>query len=279
LIEIGDGFRIPEIMERSGVILREVGTTNRTSIEDYAQAITGRTRVLLRVHRSNFRISGFTARPTLPELAALGRDRGIAVYEDLGSGCVMDLRPYGIDEPLATASLDSGADLVSFSGDKLLGGPQAGIIAGNGDLVARVRRNPLYRALRLDKLSLQALSATLRKLVLGEWDDIPALAMLRQTAEHIRERAERFAAQLPNASIEQGESVIGGGSTPGQPIPTALIVIACERVVNVEQRLRTNYPAVLARIERDRLVLDLRTVLEEEESDLRRALDRCLQPC
>ncbi len=154
LIEIGDGFRIPDIMARSGATLREVGTTNRTRIDDYRAAINDRTRLLLRVHPSNFRITGFTARPELRELAALGRERGIPVYEDLGSGCVVDLRAFGIDEPLVSDSLAAGADLVSFSGDKLLGGPQAGILAGRRELVARLRRNPLFRALRLDKTDL-----------------------------------------------------------------------------------------------------------------------------
>ena len=183
LIEIGDGFRIPDIMARSGATLREVGTTNRTHIDDYRAAINDRTRLLLRVHPSNFRISGFTARPELRELAALGRERGIPVYEDLGSGCVVDLRAFGIDEPLVSDSLSAGADLVSFSGDKLLGGPQAGILAGTPELVARLRRNPLFRALRLDKLIYQALESTLRNLLLERWDAVPALAMMRQTAD------------------------------------------------------------------------------------------------
>ncbi len=274
LIEIGDGFRIPEIMERSGVVLREVGTTNRTSLDDYRRAITDRTRVLLRVHRSNFRMIGFTARPSLAELAALGQERGIPVYEDLGSGCLIDLKPYGIDEPLAGASLADGADLVSFSGDKLLGGPQAGIIAGRADLVARVRRNPLYRALRLDKLSIQALSTTLRRLMLEEWDHIPALAMIRQSAHRIRERAERLVRELGNehASIEPGESVIGGGATPGQPLATYVIAIACENATGLERSLRARTPPILARIERDRLIIDLRTVSEQEELELLSAL-------
>jgi L-seryl-tRNA(Ser) seleniumtransferase len=281
LIEIGDGFRIPEIMARSGVILREVGTTNRTSLDDYAQAITDRTRVLLRVHRSNFRMTGFTARPSLESLAALGKKNGIAVYEDLGSGCLIDLKPYGIDEPLAQASLAAGVDLISFSGDKLLGGPQAGIIAGRAELVSRVRRNPLYRALRLDKMSIQALSATLRHLLLGEFDDIPALYMIRQTADQIRARAEQLVAQLPRpiVSIQPGESVIGGGATPDQPIATHLIAIACPDAVQFEQQLRTHTPPVIARIERDRVIIDLRTVLEEEEEELTRALGKYLPPC
>ena len=157
LIEIGDGFRIPDIMARSGAAVREVGTTNRTGIADYRAAINERTRLLLRVHPSNFRISGFTARPELRELVALGRERGVPVYEDLGSGCVVDLLAFGIQEPLVSDSLKAGADLVSFSGDKLLGGPQAGILAGKPEIVARLRRNPLFRALRLDKIIYQAL--------------------------------------------------------------------------------------------------------------------------
>jgi L-seryl-tRNA(Ser) seleniumtransferase len=274
LIEIGDGFRIPEIMERSGVVLREVGTTNRTSLDDYAQAINHRTRVLLRVHRSNFRITGFTARPSLAELAALGRDRGIPVYEDLGSGCLIDLKPYGVDEPLAATSLADGAGLVSFSGDKLLGGPQAGIITGNTDLVARIRRNPLYRALRLDKLSVQVLSTTLRRLLLGEFSAIPALLMIRQTADQIHQRARRMVRKLNDAraSIEPGESVIGGGATPEQPIATYVIAIACADAVATERRLRERNPPVVARIERDRLLIDLRTVFEADEDELLRAL-------
>jgi L-seryl-tRNA(Ser) seleniumtransferase len=281
LIEIGDGFRIPEIMSRSGVALREVGTTNRTSLDDYAQAITDRTRVLLRVHRSNFRMTGFTARPSLKELSALGRKRGVPVYEDLGSGCLVDLKPYGIDEPLAGASLAEGVDLVSFSGDKLLGGPQAGIIAGRAELVTRVRRNPLYRALRLDKLSVQALSETLRRLVMGELDSIPALRMIRQSTEYIGERARRLAERVadPRISIEPGESVVGGGSTPEQPIPTYLIAIACEDAEGVARKLREHTPPVVARIERDRLMIDLRTVSDGEEAELTLALGKCLPRC
>src|SRR5437660_610207 len=175
LIEIGDGFRIPDIMQRSGAILREVGTTNRTRIEDYREAISDRTRLLLRVHPSNFRMEGLTARPELHQLVALGKERSIPVYEDLGSGCVVDLRAFGIDEPLVTDSIRAGANLVSFSGDKLLGGPQAGILAGDRELVTRLRRNPMFRALRLDKLIYQALETTLRNLLLERWDQIPAL--------------------------------------------------------------------------------------------------------
>jgi L-seryl-tRNA(Ser) seleniumtransferase len=272
LIEIGDGFRIPDIMSRSGAILREVGTTNRTRIDDYRAAINDRTRLLLRVHPSNFHISGFTSRVELRELVALGREFGIPVYEDLGSGCVADLRPFGIDEPLVRDSLD--ADLVSFSGDKLLGGPQAGILAGKPEIVARLRRNPLFRALRLDKLICQALERSLRSLLFERWEEIPALAMIRQSAGDIRTRAEAFLGRFPEvrAHLAAGSSVIGGGSTPDQTLPTWLIVLDEAGAIAEERRLRMGDPPVIARIEDDRLVLDLRTVAVEEEVELARAL-------
>ena len=210
LIEIGDGFRIPDIMARSGAILREVGTTNRTRIDDYRDAITDRTRLLLRVHPSNFRISGFTARPELRELAALGRERGIPVYEDLGSGCLVDLRAFGIDEPLVSESLAAGVDLVSFSGDKLLGGPQAGILAGRAELVARLRRNPLFRALRLDKLIYQALEDHAAQPAAGTLGRSPALAMIRRAAERdSRARAERCWRACPASRTEVVAGRIG----------------------------------------------------------------------
>ncbi|MGA2040032.1 MAG: L-seryl-tRNA(Sec) selenium transferase [Bryobacteraceae bacterium] len=274
LIEIGDGFRIPEIMARSGAALREVGTTNRTRIEDYRGALNDRTRLLLRVNPSNFRIQGFTGRPELNELVALGRERGLPVFEDLGSGCVVDLRPFGIDEPLVRASLEAGVDLVSFSGDKLLGGPQAGILAGKAELVSRLRRNPLFRALRLDKLIYQALETTLRLLLLERWEEIPVLAMIRQPAATIRARAEALVAQVPDLRTEvvSGSSVIGGGATPEQSIATWLISIECPDVVAAERQLRAADPPVVARIEKDRLLLDLRTVLAGEEDGLVRAL-------
>jgi L-seryl-tRNA(Ser) seleniumtransferase len=278
LIEIGDGFRIPEIMAQSGAVLREVGTTNRTAIGDYRAAINERTRLLLRVHPSNFRIEGFTAKPSLGELAALGREAGIPLYEDLGSGCVADLRSYGLDEPLARESLASGVDLVSFSGDKLLGGPQSGVVAGRRELVGRLRRNPMYRALRLDKLILQALETSLRHLLFECWDQIPALRMIRAGSGEIRARAERLAAQLEGvrAEILPGKSVIGGGATPQQAIETWVIAIACGDVVALERRLRTGEPPVIARIGNDRLLIDLRTVFPEEDPELATALRRAL---
>jgi L-seryl-tRNA(Ser) seleniumtransferase len=266
LIEIGDGFLIPEIMKRSLCELREVGTTNRTTIADYADAITDRTRVLLRVHPSNFHISGFTARPSLEELVALGRERNIPVYEDLGSGCLVDLAAAGVYEPLASHSLAAGVNLISFSGDKLLGGPQAGIIAGDAGLVARIRRNPLYRALRQDKLFYQAMETTLRYILLEDYDQIPALRMIRMTKEEIRGRAERLVTLTGKSLVvEDGESIIGGGSTPDLKLPTALLIAQCDNAAREERRLRGLPTPILARIERDRLALDLRTVFPEEE--------------
>jgi L-seryl-tRNA(Ser) seleniumtransferase len=274
LIEIGDGFRIPDIMARSGAILREVGTTNRTHIDDYRAAITERTRLLLRVHHSNFRIQGFTSKPGLRELVELGRQHGIPVYEDLGSGCMVDLRRFGVEEPLAAESLRDGVNLVSFSGDKLLGGPQAGVLAGDSELILKLRRNPMFRALRLDKLIYQALETTLRCFVLGQWEKIPALRMISEPAERIRLRAEALLQNLKGirAALVAGESVIGGGSTPEQSIPTWLIAISPDNVVEFESRLRSNDPPVIARIEEDRLLLDLRTVFSEEETELAAAL-------
>jgi L-seryl-tRNA(Ser) seleniumtransferase len=273
LIEIGDGFRIPEIMARSGAAVREVGTTNRTRIEDYREALNEHTRLLLRVHPSNFRMLGFTARPELRELVALGRERGVPVYEDLGSGCVADLRPFGIDEPLVADSLSQGPDLVSFSGDKLLGGPQAGILAGKPEIVTRLRRNPMFRALRLDKMVYQALEAALRNLLFERWDQIPALAMIRQSRQDVRARAEHFLqrAALP-ADLVDGFSVIGGGATPEQSIQTCLIAFSPENVVDAEQRLRAGDPPVVARIENQKLLVDLRTVSPNEEAALAAAL-------
>jgi L-seryl-tRNA(Ser) seleniumtransferase len=267
LIEIGDGFRIPDIMAASGAQLREVGTTNRTHINDYRDAIGENTRLLMRVHPSNFRIEGFTSKPSLDELAKLARERRLPLYEDLGSGCITDLAPFGIAEPTVEASFHAGVNLVSFSGDKLLGGPQAGILAGDAELVQRLRRNPLFRALRLDKLITQSLETTLRHLLFEEWDAIPALRMIRMPAAEIRERAERIRSRLTQLDLIPGESVAGGGSTPEQTLPTWLLAMPGDAVAN-ERALRTGDPAVIARIEDDRVVLDLRTVSPEEEHEL-----------
>jgi L-seryl-tRNA(Ser) seleniumtransferase len=284
LIEIGDGFRIPEIMEQSGAVLREVGTTNRTRIADYENAIGERTGVLLRVHPSNFTVSGFTEKPDVAELIALGKRRGLAVVEDLGSGCLVDLSAAGIHEPTARESVEAGFSLVLFSGDKLLGGPQAGIIAGKKELVAKVRRHPLFRALRVDKLTIAALEATLRAYLRADWEKIPTLRMIHFTFEEIEKRATTFAGALRrqvDPCINQietadGLSLVGGGSTPAQSLPTKLLRLGSTRysAADLEARLR-KAPAgipVIARIEGDRLLVDLRTVFPEQEGALAESL-------
>ncbi|MBZ5702906.1 MAG: L-seryl-tRNA(Sec) selenium transferase [Acidobacteriia bacterium] len=288
LIEIGDGFRIPEIMAESGAILREVGTTNRTRIEDYERAITDKTRLLLRVHPSNFQITGFTERPELRELAELGRRANLPVMEDLGSGCLVDLSASGVGEPVVRQSFEAGASLVAFSGDKLLGGPQAGVIAGHSALVARIRRYPLFRALRVDKLTIAALEATLGAYLRGALDEIPALRMIRMSPREIGQRAEQFLRALrpalPLAELEAdivaGTSLIGGGSTPAESLPTMLLRIASARhsAAKLEERLRRPPVgvSVIARVADDRLLLDLRTVFPDEEPALAAALAAAL---
>jgi L-seryl-tRNA(Ser) seleniumtransferase len=277
LIEIGDGFRIPEIMEQSGAILREVGTTNRTRLADYEDAINEKTRLLLRVHPSNFKVTGFTDKPSLEELAALSQRSGLPLVEDLGSGCLIDLSEYGISEPTVRQSVEAGVGIVTFSGDKLLGGPQAGIIAGRRDLIARVRRHPLFRALRVDKLTIAALEVTLSAYLRAAWDEIPAIRMIRATPQELKRRAENFFRELrPELPLDEveieitdGTSLAGGGSTPAQSLPTKVIRIASARysATKLEQRLRRapGGISIIARVEDDRLVLDLRTVLPEQE--------------
>jgi L-seryl-tRNA(Ser) seleniumtransferase len=284
LIEIGDGFRIPEIMEQSGAVLREVGTTNRTRIADYENAINENTRVLLRVHPSNFQVTGFTEKPEVAELIALGKLRAIPVVEDLGSGCLVDLSGFGINEPTAKHSIEAGFSLVLFSGDKLFGGPQAGIIAGQKDLVAKVRRHPLFRALRVDKLTIAAMEATLHAYYRGAWDEIPALRMIRMTPEEIAERSERLlkavqiavAAADAEIALAESTSLVGGGSTPAQSLPTKVLRVASARhsATHLEKRLRRPEKGVpvIARIEDERLVIDLRTVFPEQEKLLEHAL-------
>ena len=280
LIEIGDGFRIPDIMTRGGVRLREVGTTNRTCIDDYRGAVGEHTRVFLRVHRSNFHIVGFTERPALEELAALSQEAGRPLVEDLGSGCLYDLPPHGGGkEPSVSDSLRAGVDIVTFSGDKLLGGPQAGIIAGKPQWVDRIRRSPLFRALRADKMTYAALEATLRDYELERWDEIPVLRMLGTPLEEIRGRAEKMAAALKELPGEiellEGESVPGGGSAPDQKLATVLVGLrprSGDSAASLERRLRLGEPAVIARCEKDRVLIDLRTAPASEDETLIRRL-------
>jgi L-seryl-tRNA(Ser) seleniumtransferase len=275
-------------MAQSGAVLREVGTTNRTRLADYENALNENTRVLLRVHPSNFTITGFSEKPALDELVALSRRTGLPLIEDLGSGCLVDLSAAGITEPLVSQSIEAGVSIVLFSGDKLLGGPQAGIIAGKKDLIGRVRRHPLFRALRVDKLTTAALAATLGAYLRGSLDEIPALRMIRATAPDLKRRAESFLRELtpdlPLGEVEleiaAGTSLVGGGSTPAQSLPTHLIRIASARysASQLEQRLR-RAPAgisVIARVEDDRLILDLRTVFPDQEPALLKTLSAAL---
>jgi L-seryl-tRNA(Ser) seleniumtransferase len=288
LIEIGDGFRIPEIMEQSGAMLREVGTTNRTHLADYENAINEKTRLLLRVHPSNFKVTGFTDKPSLEELVALGERSGLPVVEDLGSGSLVDLSEFGVSEPTVKQSVEAGVSVVMFSGDKLLGGPQAGIIAGKKELIARVRRYPLFRALRVDKLTIAALEATLGAYLRAAWDEVPAMRMIRATPQELKRRAENFLRELrPELPLDEveieitdGASLAGGGSTPSQSLPTKVIRIASVRysATKLEQRLR-RAPAgvsVIARVEDERLILDLRTVFPEQEPLLIKTLSSAL---
>src|SRR2546422_1046241 len=277
LIEIGDGFRIPEIMEQSGAILREVGTTNRTRLADYENAINEKTRVLLRVHPSNFKVTGFTDKPSIEELVALSQRSGLPLVEDLGSGCLVDLSEHGVSEPTVKQSVDAGVSVVMFSGDKLLGGPQAGIIAGKKEIIARVRRYPLFRALRVDKLTIAALEATLGAYLRAAWSEIPAIRMIRMTTQELKRRAENFIRELrPELPLDEveieiadGASLAGGGSTPSQSLPSKVIRIASARysATKLEQRLRRAPAgiAVIARVEDERLILDLRTVFPEQD--------------
>jgi L-seryl-tRNA(Ser) seleniumtransferase len=299
LVEIGGGFRVPDVMAQSGAVLREVGTTNKTRASDYAAAISDRTALILRVHPSNFRIEGFTARPALADVVAVGKQFNIPVAEDLGSGFLSlvtslipaslqphsslasastpaSLQPPLRDEPAVRDSVAAGVDVCCFSGDKLLGGPQAGIIVGRSDLLAKIRTHPLMRALRVDKMTYAALEATLTEYVAGRaTTTVPVQRMLTMTVEEIHARADALATairRMPGwrAELVEGVSAVGGGSAPGVELPTRLV--ALEKIGlspdALEARLRRLTPPVIARIERDRLVLDLRTVLPNQDRQL-----------
>jgi L-seryl-tRNA(Ser) seleniumtransferase len=289
LIEIGGSFRIPDVMEKSGARLREVGTTNRTRIGDYERAINENTRLILRVHPSNYRITGFTERPSVNEIAELATRAGVPSFEDLGSGCLIDLAPYGVkDEPVVAHSLAAGISVVSFSGDKMLGGPQAGVIAGSRAIVSRVRSNPLMRALRVDKMTYAALEATLRLYERGAAEsEIPVIRAMARTRDLIGERALRFSELVEQsargrvrAALEDGESVIGGGSAPEVKLPTVLVAIEGDELSasSIEERLRGHRVPVITRTERDRVLIDLRTVEPDEEAIMLEAIAALAQP-
>ena len=278
LVEIGGGFRVPDVMQQSGALLREVGTTNKTRAADYAAAIGERTALLLRVHPSNFRMSGFTERPRGEELVDLGRRFKIPVVEDLGSGWIGPGDDRLRDEPAVADSLRTGMNVVMFSGDKLLGGPQAGIIAGQHTYIEGIRRHPLMRALRVDKMTYAALESTLQAYAAERWEDVPALRMIRMSAQEVGVRAEALARALSDvgfdATVIDGESTIGGGSAPGETLPTRLLQLKHSRLsaTALEEALRQQDPPIIARILDDRVVLDLRTVFPDEDSLLLRSL-------
>ena len=279
LVEIGGSFRIPDVMSKSNASLREIGTTNRTRVADYERAINERTRLLLRVHRSNFEITGFTEQPALDELVALARRRNLPLMEDLGSGALFDLRSVGVNgEPGVLDSLRAGVDIVTYSGDKLLGGPQAGLISGRADLVARMRSNSLFRALRVDKLTYAALEATLLAYVKRDHDAVPVLRMMRLSKDEIARRAEEIVSSVesPRLTLElfDGESVIGGGAAPSAVLPTRLIALGHSHFSadELNARLRAHIPPVIARVEDGRVLLDLRTVFPAQDADVTAAL-------
>jgi len=310
LVEIGGSFRIPDVMAKSGAILREVGTTNRTRISDYERAINERTKLLLRVHRSNFEITGFAEQPSIAELVALAQKHKLPLMEDLGSGALFDLKQVGInDEPGVLNSLRVGVHIVTYSGDKLLGGPQAGLISGREDLVNKMRGNSLFRALRVDKLTYAALEATLLAYIKKDYDSVPALRMMQASNSEIKERSEaivahvgtgaltrpaapraarigeqsspaRTGASRPTCAVEllDGESLIGGGSAPSAVLPTTLIALTCYSLTANElaASLRASDPPVIARVEEGRVLLDLRTVFPAQDELVARVLSQVL---
>ncbi len=284
-VEIGGGFRIPDVMRQSGARLVEVGTTNKTYVSDYEEAIGPKTGLLLRVHSSNFRISGFTHFVELPELVELGRRHGVVVVDDIGSGALLDTSKFGLGhEPMVQESIEAGVDLVCFSGDKLLGGPQAGLIVGKKALIDRLKKYPLARALRMDKFSLAGLQATLLHYLRGEAvEKVPVWRMIATPLESIERRAQHWTQAIDGLMVEtaviDGQSTAGGGSLPGETLPTKLFAIKLgdTRSAGVlASKLRSGSPAVVGRVERGKLLLDPRTVLPEEDAQLVSTLSRAL---
>jgi L-seryl-tRNA(Ser) seleniumtransferase len=283
LVEIGGSFRIPDVMAKSGATLREVGTTNRTRIADYEKAVNERTRLLLRVHRSNFEITGFTEHPSTAELVDLARKRHLPLMEDLGSGALVDLENFGIrNEPTVLDRVRAGVEVVTYSGDKLLGGPQAGLLSGRSALIRRMRANSLFRALRVDKLTYAALEATLLAYVKHDYAAIPTLEMMRLSRQDIGRRAAALAERLHSSACKikaemiDGESVIGGGAAPSSLLPTRLLALDCAglNADELARRLRTSDPPIIARVEEGRVLLDLRTVFSGQDQQIADALGR-----
>ena len=282
-VEIGGGFRVPDVMEQSGAVLIDVGTTNRTYVRDYANSLTPQTGVFLKAHASNFRVEGFTAEVSIGELVELGRVNDIPVIHDVGSGALLDTDKYGLaHEPTPQESIAAGAGLVMFSGDKLLGGPQAGIISGDRVLVEKLSRHPLARAIRIDKISLASLTATLMHYLKGEAEaEIPIWKMISARPDQIRLRAQKWKESLQvDAEIIESKSAVGGGSLPGETLNSWSLAIDSAGVLGGAQalvtRLRENVPPIIARIEGDKVLLDPRTVMENEEDLVVDALRRCV---
>lgn len=279
LVEIGGGFRVPDVMKQSGARLLEVGTTNRVHVRDYEDALQEKPALFMRAHRSNFQLVGFTSEPELSEIVAVAHQAGIPVVDDLGSGTFLDTARYGLaHEPMVQESLAAGVDLVCFSGDKLLGGPQAGIVIGRADLVERLRKHPLARAIRADKLCLSALTATLLHYLKDEADrEIPVWRMLSMSLEDVRRRAEAWSARLGEGRVTSSESTIGGGSLPGETLPTWALALDVRNPNKVLERLRRENPAIIARAQDNYVLLDPRTVLIEQEDLLLQSLQRVLK--
>jgi L-seryl-tRNA(Ser) seleniumtransferase len=281
-VEIGGGFRIPDVMRQSGCQLVEVGTTNRTRLADYEAALSQHTAMLLTVHPSNFRLVGFVEAVPPDALAELAHRHGLLVMDDLGSGCLLHSERYGLGhEPMPQESIAAGADVVCFSGDKLLGGPQAGIIVGKADVIKRMAKHPLMRAVRIDKMTLAALEATLRHYQRAEAEtSIPIWQMIAATPASLATRATRWVSQLQKqgiaARIQRGESTVGGGSLPGETLPTTLLALDATHVSlpldELAHRLRTRHTPIITRIQRDTLLLDPRTVLKEQDKEVVQAL-------
>jgi L-seryl-tRNA(Ser) seleniumtransferase len=270
LVEIGGGFRVPDVMKQSGARLIEVGTTNRVHLADYEDSLAEHPVLFMRAHRSNFRIVGFTSEPTLDEIAGVAHQAGISLLDDLGSGSLLDTSRFGLGhEPMVQESLAAGADLVCFSGDKLLGGPQAGILIGRADLIAKLKKHPLARAIRADKLCLSALTATLLHYLKDEAEsEIPIWRMIAASLEQLEERAQNWASALSQGEIIAGESTVGGGSLPGETLPTRLLGLHPSSPDRFLARLRQAEPPVIARLQDERILLDPRTVLPEQEPEL-----------
>ena len=270
LIEIGGGFRIPEVMKQSGAKIVEVGTTNRTHLDDFRAVIHDRTGLILRAHHSNFRIVGFTTEPTLEELVSLGKEFDVPVLDDIGSGALLDTETFGLGhEPMVQESLQSGAALVAFSGDKLLGGPQAGILVGSNAIIKKLKKHPLARAVRPDKLCLAALTATLIPYLTGKVvEEIPVWHMIAAQETDLKSRAKRWVDQLGHGEVRAGQSTVGGGSLPEETLPTWLVALTLDRPDALVTKLRLGDPAIIARVEDDRVVLDPRTVDPDDDERL-----------